>query len=63
MKEEKKITRKAAIKKTGLAAASAVTMMVLLNNNANAAGKLPKGWYPDWKPPVCDPKGSPGQNN
>ncbi|MGM0408481.1 MAG: hypothetical protein ACQERU_10890 [Bacteroidota bacterium] len=32
---EKKITRKEAIKKTGYMAASAATMMILLNKNAN----------------------------
>ena len=33
----KKITRKQAIKKAGLMAASTATMMVLLNNNAHAS--------------------------
>ena len=42
--EEKKITRKDAIKKTGYAALSAATMMVLLSNNANACHTSPSGW-------------------
>ena len=37
---EKKITRKAAIKKAGYMAASAATMMVLLGNSKNAKGMV-----------------------
>jgi len=36
--EEKKITRKQAIKKTALIAVSAATMMMFLGNNAKGAG-------------------------
>jgi hypothetical protein len=47
--DEKKITRKEAIKKAGLVAVSAATMMMLLSspNNAQAASPppaLPPGW-------------------
>lgn len=59
--EEKKITRKQAIKKAGLVAASTVTMMTLLNKNADAAGMIPKDWHPNgWNSTICDPKTSPG---
>ena len=40
---QKKITRKQAIKKTGLIAVSAATMMMLLSTNAQAEGSLPAG--------------------
>ena len=46
---DKKITRKDAIKKTGFIAASAATMMVLLNNPAQA-GNRHKGYQ-------CSPSG------
>jgi hypothetical protein len=40
-KEDKKITRKEAIKKAGYAAFSAATMMLLLNDPAKAQGGSP----------------------
>ncbi len=40
---EKKITRKEAIKKTGLVAASTATMMILLNKNAQACANTSGG--------------------
>jgi len=47
--DQKKITRKQAIKKTGLIAVSAATMMMLLSNPANAqvaspGPAKPTGW-------------------
>lgn len=45
--EEKKITRKQAIKKMGLIAVSAVTMMTLFSNNAQAQSSVPGGGPPD----------------
>ena len=44
---EKKITRKQAIKKTGLIAVSAATMMMLLSSNAQAQASNPGG-EPVW---------------
>lgn len=49
--EETKITRKQAIKKTGLIAVSAATMMMLLSNNAQGAqASTPGGdpYNPGW---------------
>ena len=46
-KDEKKITRKEAIKKAGYAAFSAATMMLLLNDPAKASGTSPEG-PPPW---------------
>ena len=40
----KKMTRKEAIKKTGYAAASAATMMILLSNNATAGDGKDDGY-------------------
>jgi len=40
---QKKITRKQAIKKTGLIAVSAATMMMLLSTNAQAQASVPAG--------------------
>lgn len=45
--EEKKITRKQAIKKMGLIAVSAVTMMTLFSSNAQAQTSVPAGSPPD----------------
>lgn len=42
--EPAKITRKDAIKKTGYAALSAATMMILLSNNAQAGGNKSGGY-------------------
>jgi hypothetical protein len=45
--DQKKITRKQAIKKTGLIAVSAASMMLLSSNNAQAASPgptKPPGW-------------------
>ena len=42
--EPEKITRKDAIKKTGYAALSAATMMILLSNNAQAGGNKSGGY-------------------
>jgi hypothetical protein len=53
--DQKKISRKQAIKKAGLVALSATTMMMLLSTNAQAQASLPGGGSP---PP--DP--SPGWN-
>ena len=48
-KEEKKITRKEALKKAGYAAFSAATMMLLLNDPARAqATSEPQLPPPDW---------------
>lgn len=48
--QEKKITRKQAIKKTGLIAVSALTMMMLLSDNAKAQAT------------TSTPGGGPGDN-
>jgi len=53
---EKNITRKQAIKKAGLMAASAATMMVMLSNNAKAMGQSKDGF----EPACYDPKTSCG---
>jgi hypothetical protein len=52
----KKITRKEALKKAGLVAVSATTMMVLLNNKANATSGTNDGFDPG----NCGPSASPG---
>lgn len=48
--DKKKITRKQAIKKTGLIAVSAATMMMLLSSNAQAQTSNPAGspYNPGW---------------
>lgn len=55
---DKKITRKEALKKAGLMAVSATTMMVMLNNNAEAMVK-PKYRF---RPKRCHPRTSPGRD-
>ena len=45
--EEKKITRKQAIKKMALIAVSAATMMTLFSSNAQAQSSTPSGSPPD----------------
>ncbi len=52
---EKKISRKEAIRKTGLVAVSATTMMVLLSKKSEACCP-PK----DFDPGSCGPSTSPG---
>jgi hypothetical protein len=59
--QEKKITRKQAIKKAGLIAASTATMMVMLNNNSQAMVVPKDGFKPGGGGKHCWPKGSPGR--
>ena len=58
---DKKITRKQALKKAGLMAVSATTMMVMLNNNGHAMVKPKHGGH-KFRPTRHDPKTSPGRD-
>ena len=60
---EKLISRKEAIKKTGYVAASAATMMILLNKNAQAKPKTSGGQNNGWGNGDQTPPGNSGENN
>ncbi len=60
---EKKISRKGAIKKAGLVAASTATMMILLNKNTQANPQTSGGGNNGWGNGDQNPPGNSGGNN